>query len=550
MFDIKKITIVSLIVVVVSVPFIFREKTASIVPDPAAETLSIITAHNEALRREYTIGFKKWYKARTGKNVNIDWRYQGGGRDAARYIESMYANSFRLLWENELHRPWNAETIAVFNTRSEKQLKTKKDDDLQYQVTRAFFDSNISCGIDLLFGGGIYEFIVQSAKGNLVPCPIIHEKPELFSDDTIPQTLSGDPLWDAQGRWFGGSLSAFGIIYNQEAIIEDQIAIFPKTWMDIGRPEFYKKLAIVDPTKSSSTQKAFVMLIQQQMQLCYNDILKEKGSPLSNEEELRAVHDGWIEGLRLIQKIVANGRYFTESATRPIVDVSAGNCLAGIAVDFYGAAEAKHLEDRSGSKRFKFVMPVGGGAPSADPLGVFRGAPNPKLAQDFIEFIVSEEGQKLLDFNTNTPGGPAKTTMRRMPILKTIYDPKNDAYRCDPSINPYASAADFVSHPEWTNPIFNLMGRVIKLAFLDPNIELGEAMGAIINAQKEGRTNDAERAYKILSNMDIIQYEIVAKEMKAITLSKDILKIADYFENISEHFRKQYLEALNVANGR
>lgn len=423
MADYKKFTSVILLVVIIGIPFVFREKKSSLVPISDAETIVILTPHNEAIRQEYALAFKKWYKKKTGKEVNVDWRYQGGGRDATRYLESMYNNNFKLYWERELGRSWTSEVASAFNSRSENFLST--DGTLSSEVSKVFFDSDVSCGMDILFGGGVYEAIRQADRGNLVTCDVLYEHPEMFDDDTIPHTLSNNKLWDERGRWFGGSLSAFGIIYNVDAIKSDGIGIIPQTWMDIGRPEFYKKLAVVDPTKSSSTQAAFIMLIQQQMQICVDRIKSELGvEELPEYYRNLAISEGWINGLKLIQKIVANGRYFAESSTRPVSDVSAGNCLAGIAVDFYGSSEAKHLEERSGSKRFRFVMPIGGGAPSPDPIAMFRGAPNPELAKSFIEFIVSLDGQKILYFNVGTDGGPQKSTMRRMPILKTIYDKK------------------------------------------------------------------------------------------------------------------------------
>lgn len=548
MLDAKKITIVALILIVVGAPFIFREKGNGVVPVTGVDTVVVLTAHNEALRREYALGFQEWYKRKTGKDIYVDWRYQGGGRDAARYIESMYSNNYRLFWEQDLRKEWLPKVASYFNTRNESHVTS--EDELQRSVVQSFFDSDVTCGMDVYFGGGVYEFISQAARGNLVTCDILQEHPEMFGDDTIPATLSGERLWDDQGRWFGGSLSAFGIIYNIDALKEDGIGIVPQTWMDIGRPEFYKKLAIVDPTKSSSTQKAFVMLIQQQMQMSYDKLLLERGvEQLSEEDEHLAISQGWLNGLQLIQKIVANGRYFTESATRPIVDVSAGNCIVGISVDFYGFAEAKHLEERSGSKRFKFVMPVGGGAPSPDPIGIFRGAPHPELAKLFIEFVLSLDGQKLLDFKVGEEGGPKKTTMRRMPILKTIYQEQYDDCRCDATINPYKSAKDFMSHEEWTNPVFNSIGAVIRLAFLNSSAELSDAMGAIIRAHEQGRHDAADAAYAILSDMPELSYDNIKNGYCAIKKGNELLPSLKHQGVVSEKFRKQYLRAKQIANG-
>jgi ABC-type Fe3+ transport system substrate-binding protein len=544
----KKLTILALVLAVVAVPFVFRERDGGVIPVDGLETLTIITAHNESLRREYAIGFKKWYRAKTGRDVNVDWRYPGGGRDTARYVESTYANNFRIHWTEKLHRQWSLAVATAFAHRSERALDSP--DALEAEVVGEFFASNVGCGIDLQFGGGVFEAELQADRGNFVPCGLLEEHPELFSEDTIPECFAGSRLWDRRGRWFGGSLSTFGIIYNRDAILEEGIGFFPETWMDLGREEFFKRLAIVDPTKSSSVQKAFELLIQQRMQVCYESRRAIRGGDkLGAEEERTAVAEGWENGLRLIQKIVANGQYFTESTTRPMVDVSLGNCLAGIAVDFYGFAEAKHLEERSGSKRFRFIMPRNGGAPSPDPIGMFRGAPNPTLAREFIEFVVSLDGQKILDFNLNTPGGPEKTTMRRVPILRTIYDHRYDKYRCDPSINPYEASASFVFHEDWTRPVYDVIGPLIKLAFIELHRELSAAMGAIIAARREGRLADAERAYALLSSMDSLAYAPTISEIRPILRSRDVLAVAKLRHAIGEGFRARYLEAERIANG-
>lgn len=548
MADYKKLTSIILLVAIIGIPFIFREKKSSLMPISDAETIVILTPHNEAIRQEYALAFKKWYKKKTGKEVNVDWRYQGGGRDATRYLESMYNNNFKLYWERELGRPWTQEVASAFNSRSENFLST--DGTLSSDVSKVFFDSDVSCGMDILFGGGVYEAIRQADRGNLVTCDVLYEHPEMFDDDTIPHALSNNKLWDERGRWFGGSLSAFGIIYNVDSIKSDGIEIIPQTWMDIGRPEFYRKLAVVDPTKSSSTLAAFIMLIQQQMQICVDRIKAELGvEELPEYYQNLAISEGWTNSLKLIQKIVANGRYFAESSTRPVSDVSAGNCLAGIAVDFYGSSEAKHLEERSGSKRFRFVMPIGGGAPSPDPIAMFRGAPNPELAKSFIEFIVSLDGQKILYFNVGTDGGPQKSTMRHMPILKTIYDKKYDNLRCDASINPYKSSESFTSHDEWTDPVSNSIGVVIKLAFLDSSDELSDAMGAIINAKKDGRFDDAERAYQVLSEMDDINYDAIKNGLLTLKKGSELLPSLKRRNEISDKFRKRYIIAKTIANG-
>jgi ABC-type Fe3+ transport system substrate-binding protein len=564
-----------LIVTIVAVPLILRDKTDSVVRNEQLDTLVILTAHNEALRNEYAHGFKKWYKSQTGNEINLDWRYQGGGQETSRYIESMFSNNFMNYWTTELKLPWSGEHAAAFAARNVKKVGIGNA--LRDQICDTFVNSNIGCGVDILFGGGVHEFISQADRGNIVTCDIIRERPDLFSEDTIPAVFAGSRLWDSDGRWFGAALSSFGIICNTEALLVDGIKNHPRTWTDLAQPEYFRKLAFVDPSKSSSVLKALSMLMQQQMQISYDNLRNKKNiAELSKEDELAAVSEGWLAGLRIIQKIAANSRYFTESATKPIIDVSSGNCLAGIAVDFYGLSEEKHLEERSGSKRFrfivpcadqnpipqesqdkqldehgvkrfKFVLPYGGGAPSPDPIAVFRGAQRPDLAKKFIEYIVSIDGQKLLAFNAGIEGGPVKITMCRSPILKTVYDKKYEQFRANPDLNPYEATASFISHDEWTSPVFTASGMIIKLAFIDNNIELVEAWGAILQARKQGRMREAEAAEKIMTDMSGLGYQQVIDEVAGALDSKDAAVSLKYQNNLCDSFRKRYILAKQIA---
>jgi ABC-type Fe3+ transport system substrate-binding protein len=553
------------------------DRAKNVTFDDKADTLVILTPHNEALRWEYSNGFKKWYREKTGKDVNVDWRYQGGGQETSRYIESTLSNNFMNYWTGELNLPWTSEHAAAFSMRSAKN--TGKGNDLLDEIYGKFIESNVGCGVDLLFGGGVYEFILQADRGNIVPCDIIHERPDFFSENTIPEFFAGGRLWDHDGRWFGVALSSFGIIYNAEALLSEGIEHSPKMWADLARPEYFRKLAVVDPTKSSSMLKAFSMLMQQQMQIAYENLrLKKNVAKLSPEDELVAVSNGWLAGLKIIQKIAANGRYFTESATKPLIDVSTGNCLAGISVDFYGLSEEQHLEERTGSNRFKFVvpcgesesaanlrrepskargednrfkfiLPYGGGAPSPDPIAVLRGAKRPDLAKKFVEYALSLDGQKLLGFRVGVDGGPAKKTMCRTPILKTIYEKKYEKFRVNPHINPYEASASFVSHDEWTDPVFSISGLIIKLVFIDNNIELVDAWGAILRARAEGRTKEAEDAEAIMTNLSELEYVNVIGNLSKVFGNKNITLVLKFQNDLCNSFRKRYILAKLVAEG-
>jgi ABC-type Fe3+ transport system substrate-binding protein len=529
-------------------PFAFKG-TEQIIPINDANVVVIITAHNETLRREYGNGFSKWYKEKTGQNVTVDWRHPGGGRDIIRYIDSMFINNFRFYWENTLNKRWSQKIRSAFIRLD--QINPATATSIEAEVMEAFLASNVGCEIDLLFGGGVYDHKIQAAKGFSVPSNIIHRRPDLFTDDTIPEFFAGERLWDSEGYWVGTNLTSFGIIYNADAIKDLKVDTKPTSWMDLADPKYFRGIAIVDPTKSSSTLKSYEMLIQQQMQMVLKEELnKSNSNEITEKMESYAISEGWMRGLKLIQKIVANGRYFTDSSSKTVVDVASGDCPIGIATDFYGRSQRTTLQERSKSDRFCFVLPKGGCSPSPDPISMFRGTKHRELAEAFIEYILSLPGQKLTGFKIGTPGGPVCAPLCRTPILKTVYSDEYSQYHNDISVNPYETTEDFIYRENWTKPVFASLSYLFKMAFLDASEELSSAWHAIITARKEGNYEAAELALETMSNLDDYDYETAKTDIVALAKNKDPLEAAKQQSNITNHFRAQYKRAKMIAKRR
>ncbi|MDR2372002.1 MAG: extracellular solute-binding protein [Puniceicoccales bacterium] len=546
---VKKIVILIGVALVVAVPFIFQRREVTLVPLSSNGVIVIITSHNETLRSEYGRGFSEWYRKKTGKTVVVDWRHPGGGRDVARYVDSIFLNNFRFYWEKVLKKPWTQEVRTIFSRLENvtEQNATPKE----WEVKCAFLESNVGCGVDLLFGGGVFDHKMQCAKGYTVPSGFIQTHPELFRDDTIPEFFAGDRLWEANGHWIGGSLSSFGIIYNTDALKARGIEHSPETWMDLADPRYINGIAIVDPTKSSSTLKSYEMLIQQQMQIVFNRKVSEENPDRDLKKiEALAIREGWFEGLKLIQKIVANGHYMTDSSAQTVLDVAEGNCPVGIATDFYGRSEKANIASRGAKPRFNFVIPRSGCAPSPDPISLYRGAKYKELALEFLEFVLTLPGQSLLAFRVGTPGGPVQTPLCRAPILKTAYNPKLLQYSNDPDVNPYDDTGDFVYREEWTKPVFNALSFVFKMAFLDPEDRLRKAWCGIQRARKEGRLKAADEALAVMEDLNTFAYDRVTKEIMQEAKNKDYLHAIQYQTKIANHFREQYKKAYKIAKGK
>ncbi|MBG29307.1 MAG: iron ABC transporter substrate-binding protein [Opitutae bacterium] len=534
----KQSAIFALIGVVVGLPFILREEERSIAE--ADEAIVIISPHMESIRHEFAEGFRKWYKEKTGKTVQVDWRTVGGTSEIAKFIDSEYVNSFRNHWTGKLGKKWNEEVASSFNNR-----KLSKDAPaMAREARKAFLDSKVGIGVDLFFGGGQYDFYKQAQHGHLVDNGLLKKHPDWFADEIIPQRFAGEQFYDKEGRWIGATLSSFGILYNRDVLATIGKANDPPSqWIDLCDPAYFGRLGIADPTKSGSVTKAFEMIVQQQMQMAQSESLEEE----------EAVAQGWVNAMRIIQLISANARYFSGISTRPVIDCSQGDCAASMCIDFYGRFQEEAVKRSSGGEsRLVFLTPKGGSTVSCDPIGMLRGAPHAELAQAFITYVLSKEGQNLWNFKVGEPGGPEQYALRRAPIRRDAYKPNLDKHRSDPEMNPYHTAVEsgFVYHGSWTGRLFSPLRFIIKTAFIDPRNELVAAWAAIIQAEKEGRKEDAAAARKIFADVSRIDHGKAKEEISGTLSSRDKLAEVQLAKELTVHFRNQYQRALSIAQGQ
>ncbi len=543
----QKLLILLAIVVVIAIPFTFRKSH-----EPKAdETLIVITPHNEGIRHEISDGFREWYHKKTGKVVAIDWRTPGSAGEIVKYVDSLYVNAFRLHWERELHKKWTQEVQSGFSDpRIEPPKFPLLVEPIKVAARRAFLDSQVGCGVDIFFGGGILEHKKEAEMGQLVDSGILRSNPEFFTNDIIPEILEGDRLWDAQGRWVGANLSCFGIAYNTSCLQMIGYKGIPDQWADLTDFRFFKKLAIVDPIKSTIVVRCFEMLIQQQIQQVLHELKQKHPSDSPQSLEQKAVEEGWNRSMKVIQKINANARYYTDASTQTILDVTSGNCIVGVLIDFYGYYQKEILIKRSGSSRVDFVSPVGGTTATPDPIAMFKGAQHPTLARQFIEYILSQDGQKLLSFRIGSPGGPKQFPLARTPIRKDLYADvyKND--RMNPDANPYKASEGFAYNESWTKPLFRVLGFISKVAFMDPNSELASAWKAINEAKNAGRIRDYQTALKVFEDLEPINYTNATGPLKQALSEHAPLKEIQLQIKLVKAFKKQYKQARKIAQGK
>ena len=552
----KYIGLVGGLLLTLAAPFIMRPSDTSLVTDPDGEVV-IITPHNESIRREFGAAFTQHMKAKTGKTIQVDWRTPGAGTsEIARFINSEFSAAFENYWKNTQSYEWESAYLGYFNNG---KLEIPEDPGAKspaHQVREVFLNSTVGIGVDLFFGGGTYDFKKQKQFGYLVAsgpdgksglAAIARKHPDWFTDDVIPSEVSGEQYYDPELCWAGATLNSFGICYNSDVIERLGIERAPSVWQDLTDPAYFKNLAMADPNLSGSVTKAFEMLMQQQIQeTVAAEVSRSDYADLppadQDKKRKRAIERGWLAALSMIQDIGANSRYFTDSATKIPHDVAQGEAAAGMCIDFYGRTyNEKLLDEQTGKSRVHFVVPKGGTSTGVDPIGMFRGAPNPEYATAFLEFVFSEQGQRLWNYRKGEIGGPDRTSLRRLPVRKDMYTPDHLKRFSDPDVMPYAHAHEFNYVSEYTGPYFDVIRFLVRVMCIDVHPELQEARSALIE------NNFPERATATYRDLRLVTFQKASGRIKEVLSSDDKLLRLRLTRDLAEHFRKQYHKATQMA---
>lgn len=426
-----KLTIAILLAAVLGVPFLLRPPTEGRTHSADDLKLVIVTPHVQQIRTESAAAFDKWYYAKTGKHVTIDWRTPGGTSEIVRQLQGVYV-------------------AAIKNGRYETDASG-----------RIVFPLGSVEVPDLFFGGGSYDHgrvkdgvtvtpprgAGGEGGGEAVSVPM--SQPAGFTQEELDEwfglnAIGSQTLYDPEQYWIGTALSSFGIVFNRDVFARlgmDE----PKTFDDLVDPRLAGWVALADPRQSGSITTTF-------------------DSILNNY--------GWDNGWRILRGMTANTRYFTNASTKPPIDVSQGEAAAGLAIDFYGRGQSQYVMrpgETAQTSRVGYVDPAGSVYIDADPISLLAGSANQELAQQFIRFCLSDEGQAIWQFAAKTnpksqnnplgsdgePMGPNEHELRRMPIRRAMYA-QHMEYFTD-QVDPFQLASD-VTTKGWRSAIGMMMG--------------------------------------------------------------------------------------------
>ncbi len=299
------------------------------------------------------------------------------------------------------------------------------------QFIRNSYENSKTGGIDvdIVWGGGDILFHGLADDGMLT---------KLDLSDDVRAALSADfgglARIDPDSRWVGTAISGFGFIYNSRRLGELGIDA-PRKWEDLGAPNMFSQLCLADPTQSSSALAAYEMIVQS--------------------------GDDWPDGWAKLMGILSNASRIVDNASHAANAPVEGTAVVATAIDFYGINRVAEHPDV-----LAFVLPAEQTAFTPDPIGILRNPPNAELAQHFVDFVMSPQGQAMLALAPGSEDGPIRHLLGRRPIRHDVYSTYADTLPENVD-NPYEGGADMTLDMEIRYVRQAVLGWLVKAAAVD-----------------------------------------------------------------------------------
>ena len=370
-------------------------------------------------------------------------------------IETEFGNNFEKWYEEQTGRTVKTDWRDVGGSSSNYRF-----------IASEFQRVPDGIDVDIFFGGGTDNYLRLSNNGWLHA----YKLPEAQLTQ-MTQSFQGIPLYDAEHQWYGAALSSFGIMYNEE--LREMLSL-PKVsaWQDLGNVALLGKIGAADPRESGSAHMVYEIILQTL---------------------------GWDEGFALLTKIGGNVRGFSAGANAIPTDVVAGQVIYGLAIDFYAYGQIAVV----GADKIKYVVPGDGAVINADPIAILKGAPNLPVAQKFLEFVLSEDAQKLWMLRDTDSEGPEwKGGLNRASVLPALYDKLGE--RCIVP-NPFAmEGTPFLYNSDKGSTRWDIVNGLFGVLIIDSHKDLVNAWKAIRKC-KDPAKRDA--AIAVLTQMPITEEE-------------------------------------------
>ncbi|MFW9808131.1 MAG: extracellular solute-binding protein [Candidatus Thorarchaeota archaeon] len=246
-----------------------------------------------------------------------------------------------------------------------------------------FWDDVIAAGgVDVLWGGGPTLFDQMQRDGNLEPLNWASIEAVV---DRVPDEIANTDMKRRDGNndvvWVAAAISTFGFTVNH-AFLDANSLPTPNNWTHLAQPIWGSLLPTATiamgnaPATTSNTR--IYEIITQGM--------------------------GWEAGWVTLARMAGSARLYPGSVQ---TQAAAENQEVGVSmsIDFYG------YNTQANNPDCEYIIPEGETIVNGDPIAMVKDTPKKDLAEGFIDYVLSPEGQAVW----LTPG------VSRMPVLGSAF---------------------------------------------------------------------------------------------------------------------------------
>lgn len=237
-------------------------------------------------------------------------------------------------------------------------------------------------GIDVLWMASPRTFHALAQADMWQPLKVDHRD--------LPDCIGGARLAAPDDAYVATEMAAYGFAVHPESLARLG-APTPRDWTDLTDPRLAGQIAMPVP---SVVGFAPVMM----------DIVLQAW--------------GWEAGWAVLGEIGGNARLMDRGSTFVSDEVGTGRAAVGLSIDFFVQAAVAN------GAPLRFAYPRHGGI-NPGHVGILRQAPHPVGARAFVEFVLSDVGQRLL----------LDPDIRKMPVRPSVYRAAGQA-----SYNPFQAA--------------------------------------------------------------------------------------------------------------
>ncbi|MFY9260062.1 MAG: extracellular solute-binding protein [Gallionella sp.] len=199
----------------------------------------------------------------------------------------------------------------------------------------------------------------------------------------LPKKIGGFQISDPDGQYVASETAGYGMAYHPGELQRFHLPI-PDDWKMLASPDFKGHIALPIPSKVGYAPMLMDTLLQS---------------------------EGWESGWNLLGQIAANADLAQSGATFISDDVGSGRVAVGITIDFFATSAIAN------GKPLRFTYPKKVGYSPAH-IGIFRESQQLAGARAFAQFVLSEQGQRLL-FHAD---------IRKLPVRPAVYAHKPTGY--------------------------------------------------------------------------------------------------------------------------